>query len=320
MKKALLLLLAIGMTIILSGCQNAGKNEFGLNEGGHLDIIPSVEKYDYDILRINQIKQPKGIIVTNENILISDAEKHCIHVLDLDMNYISSFGRLGMENGSFFRPAEMAWQNGQLYVVDSKNCRIQVFDDKYSFLKAYTLTKIDYDDPYKSIAVTSDGDIYITSTSALPQYAHIYHIHPQDGRQSLIGNNIMGSVCLADNKVLFLESYEISNNFGNISYTTGLNRLFGINEDKMNQIAELPYMYCPKNLVYHDGAFYSVSLRYSTLDKFDMEGNYIETLFHLPDGFESTSSYGLAYNENDKSFLLTFTENGRILRVHAVNN
>lgn len=317
MKKVSILLILIILSLLLSGCQNGSQHS--TEEADELPIIQTAETYGFEVIRNQNIKKPSGIVVTDNNILIADAEKHCIHVLDLDGNYVSSIGSIGMENGSFFRPGGLAWQNNKLYVVDSKNCRIQVFDETLSFIKSYSLTKIDSDYPYNYIAVTSEGDIYVTSTSALSQYAHIYHIHAKDGRQSLIGNNILGTVSCADNDILFADSYEIFNN-GGLYSTTGHNSLYSIDDEEMNLIAELPYKYSPIFLLYKDASIYAFSFRGSTLDKLDMQGNYIETLVQIPVENQTYSFYAMAYNKKDNSFLLTFPDQGYMMRVYETND
>lgn len=319
MKKIILLLVAVCLVVVLAGCQRVDSLHSANTEVPELEIIPSSKTYDFEIVRNKQIKQPTGIAVTDKNILVADSEKHCIHVLDLEGNYISSFGSLGMGNGAFFRPAGVTWSNGKIYVVDSKNCRVQVFDENYSFMKAYPLTKIDIDDPYSYIAVTDDGEIYVTATTAVSQYAHIYHIHPNDGRQSLIGNNIIGSVCASGKEALFAESRTITHESGTTVQIPGRNSLFSLNDDLMTNITEWPYKYSPVHMLVHDDSIYAFSYRHSTIDRFNSDGSYVETLFQLPEDYLSFTCYAMAYNEKDNSFILSFPEERCMMRVHETN-
>lgn len=315
MKKVILSLVAVCLVIVLAGCQGPDSFHSAKSVIPELKSIPSSKSFDLEVLRNKQIKQPTGIAVTDSSILVADAEEHCIHVLDLNYNYMTSFGSLGMGNSAFFRPAGIAWSNGMIYVVDSKNCQVQVFDEKYAFVKSYPLTKIDIDDPYSYIAVTDEGEIYVTATTALSQYAHIYHIHPNDGRQSLIGNNIIGSVCTSGSEVLFAESRTITHEAGTTVQIPGRNSLFSVNNDLMTNITEWPYKYSPVHMLKYNESIYAFSYRHSTLDRFTSDGSYVETLFRLPEDYLSFTCYAMAYNEKDNSFILSFPEERCMMRV-----
>lgn len=318
MKKMVLPILLACLMVLLAGCESTTQEH--IEDDVQFEIIPSAATYNYEVIRNREIKKPTGIAITDTNILVSDAEKHCIHVLNLDGTYISSFGSIGMGNGSFFRPAGLAWQDNKLYVVDSRNCRVQVFAEDFSFVKSYALTKIDKDEPYNHIAVSSDGEIYVTATTGISQYAHIYHIHPQDAYQSLIGNNIMGIVCNSDEGILFAENKEIHHEADTVVQRTGHNKLFSIAGEEMREIRELPYKYCPMDMMYRDGFLYTFSFRYNMLDKYTPEGNYVETLLSLPDEYEPYKFFAMAYNEKDSSFYLTYPGKGCILRIYQTNN
>jgi DNA-binding beta-propeller fold protein YncE len=74
---------------------------------------------------------PRDILVDNDgNVLVMDTGNKRIKVFDADGNFISQFGEFGFDLGQFDEPVGMALdrQLGRLYVADTWNQRVQVFD------------------------------------------------------------------------------------------------------------------------------------------------------------------------------------------------
>jgi DNA-binding beta-propeller fold protein YncE len=74
---------------------------------------------------------PRDILVDNDgNVLVMDTGNKRIKVYDSEGNFISQYGEFGFEAGQFDEPVGMSLdrQLGRLYVADTWNQRVQVFD------------------------------------------------------------------------------------------------------------------------------------------------------------------------------------------------
>ncbi len=71
---------------------------------------------------------PRGILFTEQGLLVSDAFRHEIYVIDADDGtFLGSYGRRGVVDGEFNFPEGMALApDGLLYVADRANNRVQV--------------------------------------------------------------------------------------------------------------------------------------------------------------------------------------------------
>jgi hypothetical protein len=56
---------------------------------------------------------------------------------DKDGNYKNEWGNLGQGPGQFSIPHAIAYIRGKIYVADRNNVRVQVFDDKGSFIEEW---------------------------------------------------------------------------------------------------------------------------------------------------------------------------------------
>jgi DNA-binding beta-propeller fold protein YncE len=86
---------------------------------------------------------PQGVTADKEgNIYVSDTQNHRIQIFNPDGIYLRAFGEKSEEGeadakpGTFFSPADLAFDSQErLYVLDSQNRRIQIFDKNGKFLK-----------------------------------------------------------------------------------------------------------------------------------------------------------------------------------------
>jgi tripartite motif-containing protein 71 len=115
-----------------------------------------------------KFSEPKDIAVDSENdVYISDFGSDKISKFDSDGKLIFSIGKLGIHPGDDKGPLEFnqpsgIWvnQNGIVYVADSFNHRIQVFDSKGKFLKMWSHS---FFGP-KGIVGDNNGKIYVVDT------------------------------------------------------------------------------------------------------------------------------------------------------------
>jgi hypothetical protein len=99
-----------------------------------LTYIDSVKIYDQYINLIKTVEKinnkdiaPNGIASNKRNELyISDLNKHCIYMMDFNLNLIKSFGKKGACENEFDNPSDICCKDDYLYVCDHLNERIQI--------------------------------------------------------------------------------------------------------------------------------------------------------------------------------------------------
>lgn len=108
----------------------------------------------------NDLNIPSGIAVSDRHIFVSDAGDHCIKKLDVSGNCIARWGQAGIHEGQLIGPQGLAIDSSnQLYVVDTGNQRIQVFNMDGQFVRVLPTPELIQP---VSIAFSSDGHLFIT--------------------------------------------------------------------------------------------------------------------------------------------------------------
>lgn len=116
-------------------------------------------------------KQPSGIIAdsVNRKLYVTDTHTHNIKVFDLDtLKNTGVIGRRGKEEGEFNFPSHLGIdKKGNLYVIDTMNGRLQIFDKNGKFIRTFGQFG---DSPGmfarpKGVGVDSEGHIYVVDAA-----------------------------------------------------------------------------------------------------------------------------------------------------------
>lgn len=116
-------------------------------------------------------KQPSGIAVNDKTnrLYVTDTHNHNIVIFELDtLKYLTSIGKRGKEEGEFNFPSHLTTDDdGKLYVVDTMNARVQIFDSEGNFLQTFGQFG---DAPGmfarpKGIGLDSEGHIYVVDAA-----------------------------------------------------------------------------------------------------------------------------------------------------------
>lgn len=112
-----------------------------------------------------------GIAVDEQEglLYVSDSKKHLINVYSLrDYSKIKTIGSRGGGKGEFNYPTFITTdREGKLYVVDTGNFRVQIFDREGNFIKSFG-TPGDSPGSFarpKGIAIDSEGHIYVVDAA-----------------------------------------------------------------------------------------------------------------------------------------------------------
>lgn len=128
------------------------------------EYISTIKIDDIDISE-NYLR-PFGIAIdTNDQLIITGHNK--VFVTDLDGNVIEEFGGWGMNEGKFYNPSGVAVNDqGIIYVADSSNDRIQMFNMNGTFLNVIGVKQRapGYFSNPNGIAIVND-DVYVADGS-----------------------------------------------------------------------------------------------------------------------------------------------------------
>jgi DNA-binding beta-propeller fold protein YncE len=146
-----------------------------------------------------QLTRPGGIALDRDRnrLYVADAKASRIAVFDVGtfqfLNYIggpSKPGRATPENGKFFGPSNVALdREGNLYVADTFNCRVEVFDATGKFIRSFG-TQGDRPGEFirpKGIAVDSEGHVYVADA----EFNNFQILSPEG--QSLLAVGVLGT-------------------------------------------------------------------------------------------------------------------------------
>ena len=93
------------------------------------------------------------------------SEKCVLLVACEDLHLIRKFGKEGEGNGEFLNPFQVVSVNGELYISDCGNCRLQVFDQEgLKFVRSFEVKNPSTQKLYRpgDICVGPDGLLYVT--------------------------------------------------------------------------------------------------------------------------------------------------------------
>ena len=135
-------------------------------DGKYLRRIGSEKTFD----RLASVTvDPKGERVYVVDIGGVASENHRVRVFDArSAEHLFDIGKRGKEPGEFNLPRDLAvGKDGQLYVVDSGNFRVQVFDARGGFLHAFGSVgkQLGNFARPKEIAADKDGNVYVVDTA-----------------------------------------------------------------------------------------------------------------------------------------------------------
>ena len=134
---------------------------YGFDKGGKLAVA---------IGQKDELANPSGLALDQASgrLYVADPRAHKIRVYSsTDGKFLFEFGKRGENDGEFNFPTNLFIRNGKLYVTDTGNFRIQIFDLEGKFLKK--LGEVG-DGPGqlarpRGVATDSEGHIYVVDAA-----------------------------------------------------------------------------------------------------------------------------------------------------------
>ncbi len=105
---------------------------------------------------------PRGIGYDGKNFLLADTGSHRILVIAPDGHVAASWGRSGTEEGQFKGPQDVVSDgNGNYFVADTENSRVQWLDQDGKVLKVFKFKK-----NIPALAVDKEGRLFVSATTS----------------------------------------------------------------------------------------------------------------------------------------------------------
>ena len=103
---------------------------------------------------------PTGIATDGEGNVYVTSEDHKLWKFNRRGEVVKSVGKEGENIGEFDNPYNVRYHNHQVYVCDSGNGRVQVFDSNLNFVQSFGDAPDQLEDP-RDIDFDSEGNIYV---------------------------------------------------------------------------------------------------------------------------------------------------------------
>lgn len=286
------------LAIAFSGC---GKKEASIPELKELSRYNSGEEKEltqYDFVGEKKIfiedgnlKTPKAMVCVGDNLYVANKDGHCV------LQY-SKDGSLQKTIKGFWSPVAISHYDKEIYVANENDGKIQVMDEQGNFLRNYYVE--DLNQIYLSVLdVEADEDnIYLSVVADNEESLSVYQIGKKDGQVSRIGESCMGVLCKDDeNRIYYAQTYEFIEGDGYTGFESGESSLYRISDGTMQEIAKLPESYTPSDMVVYGGKLYIYSDHLTQVDVWDLQGDYVKTVFEES---ADRSNRGLGYMAADE--------------------
>jgi DNA-binding beta-propeller fold protein YncE len=152
---------------------------------GNISIFDSKGKFiDYFNDKNKILKAPGGLRIVDEQLYVTDIEKGQVFKFDLEGKLLMALGQPGEAEGQFRAPnAVTVDDEGKIYVVDTGNQRVQIFDKEGKFKKIINGSddgkgKATLVNP-RGIDVDSRGFIYVVNN-----LTHFIYAFDQEGKKA----------------------------------------------------------------------------------------------------------------------------------------
>ncbi|NMD68839.1 6-bladed beta-propeller [Bacillus sp. DNRA2] len=129
------------------------------------------------------LKSPGGLRIFDEKLYVTDIKANKVFVFKLNGDKVMEIGGPGADEGKFLAPnAVTVDDDGQIYVADSANNRVQVFDKAGKFIKIINGSEDGKGDTIflnpRGVAVDSNGVLYVVNN-----LSHTIYAFDEDGKQ-----------------------------------------------------------------------------------------------------------------------------------------
>jgi hypothetical protein len=266
------------VSFVFLGCEERTEEHQKSDLKIHINEDITVEKWSVDK---TNVVDPNGIVLLNGALFVTDKEKDSIVVLDEDGNYI----RDSLENELFLlNPTVIKTDGNYLYVIDSGMNQIKILSQEFDLVRCINLPSLDQSSDYWDLEVINEN-IYLSCITSAGEDAIIYELGKNDVIQKM-GDKFIGYISEFNNELMAANSLEYfegrtEKGLKSEGGKTGKNNMYEMLNNELKIKFEYAYGYIPLDFIFLDDYIFSFSAAYASLDKYTMDGQYVETLLKL---------------------------------------
>lgn len=263
-----------------------------------------------------------GIDVWEDQVAVADFNNDKIFVMDRDFRNVKSFGQTGNRAGQFHGPEGVCFDSdGNIYVVDSGNHRVQKFNPKWKFILSLGKSG-EYDGQLNKptdVAVCNNR-VYVTDTgnrrvSCFDDSGNFINHLPVNDIQAPRGINCFDNrIMIADEQkgLLFYDAMEENYQWQNLTEQGKriIAKLFSSSLDSNG------FLYCLDNKIEQVTVFSPITTRYTNIDveiiKVDTNRYPVVALYLNVRSRDGNPIYGLKNNN-----FSVIEDNSKISRLYV---
>lgn len=204
------------------------------------------------------ISKPLGILARESDLVVVDYDACCLVVLNYLGNAIKTIGAVGNGELEFLNPTGITEHNGDIYVLDDGNDRIQILtsDFRYKASKQLIRPTSSSDINFTDVAIDAQGNIYLSRMDTSPARMYCYPNELAPGLMpSVIAENFAGFLCEKDGQVYainygsYYEQADKKSKEISTGITSGNNALFLADAKQLHKIIDLPPCFSPLDFI-----------------------------------------------------------------------
>ncbi|WP_404329909.1 6-bladed beta-propeller [Mesobacillus maritimus] len=142
-----------------------------------------VEYFAHEYSKDKTISSPGGLRIVDEKVYVTDIQQNKVFVFNMEGELLLEIGQPGKDDGEFIAPnAITADEEGNIYVVDTGNQRVQIFDKEGNFQRIINGSKDGKGESVfvnpRGIGIDSRGFVYVVSN-----LTHMVYGFTKEGEQ-----------------------------------------------------------------------------------------------------------------------------------------
>lgn len=247
------------------------------------------------------VEYPAGMLLQEDSFLICDKTKGEIVRLSYEGERLDTYGSLGNQAGQFYFPTQIREWDGNLYILDSGNCRIQVFDKDMAYICSIGYeyggaTDMEFD---------AKGNLYLALDPKMGIDSCVYYIDRKINAILPVKGAFACSLGRDEDQVYAVSRFEIygeksKNQYGTYysyaGYGSGDTYMFTLTDGEISSQQDLIYDYNVTDFAWYEGDFYFAGFKYAT------PYGYVIDRAKAPD-YEYIESYELNDNQDEEGYI-----------------